>query len=301
MTMDFELQEFFSPKQMIRNRSFAHFGNPETTYPGTLVFCEDIEHLHRALQNPNVSAIVTRRQDFDRICAETNAGIAVAEHPRLAYWQIFIALVDRGVLRPEMEFGCGSGCKIHPTASISNKAWIGDDVTVEAHASIGDYCIVQTNSLIGAGARIGADGLENVRAGDRRLFIRHAGGVRLGERVVVLANAVVSRGVYPVFTSIGDDTHISLLCSIGHQSELGRRCSIAGNCLVGGSVEIGDDVILGPSVTIKDGVRIGNRARIRLGSVVIEDVEDDADISGNFAVRHISNLRNYVRSRNDSR
>jgi len=66
-------------------------------------------------------------------------------------------------------------------------------------------------------------------------------------------------------------------------------------------VKMGNDVVLGPSVAIKDGITIGNRARIRLGSVVIEDVKDGTDLSGNFAVRHLSNLRNYARIRNDSR
>jgi UDP-3-O-[3-hydroxymyristoyl] glucosamine N-acyltransferase len=301
MRTEFRLGDFVSEGQLIAPGSFIHFGDPEATQPYTLTFCENVDYLRRAASNPNVSAVLALRRDLDLLDGQPTTGIAVVENPRAVYWQAFVSLVKRGLIFPETEFGRGSGCRIHPSASVSEKAWIGDDVTIEAHASIGDYCIIGPGSHIGPGARIGAPGLENVKVGDRRLFIEHAGGVRLGERVIVLANAIVSRAVHPTFTTVGDDTHISLLSSIGHQSRIGKRCSIAGNCLIGGDATLGDDVTIGPSVTIRDGLRIGSHARIRIGSVVIEDVPDNGDVSGNFAVNHLTNLRSYARARHGSR
>lgn len=301
MSAEFKLGDFVEARELIRPGSFTHFDDPRTTKSSAIAFCEDLENLHRAIRNPNVSAILVRRCDLDRVGALPAVGTAVVESPRVVYWQAFVSLIKRGLLFPDMEFGRGSGCRIHPSASVSKKVWLGDGVTIEAHASISDYCIVGAGSHIGPGARIGADGLQSVNVEERKLFIDHAGGVRLGERVIVLANAVVSRAVHPVFTTVGDDTHVSLLSSIGHQSEVGKRCSIAGNCLIGGSTSLGDDVLIGPSVTIKDGIRIGDSARIRLGSVVIEDVPKGGDVSGNFAINHLTNLRSHVRSRNDAR
>jgi UDP-3-O-[3-hydroxymyristoyl] glucosamine N-acyltransferase LpxD len=298
---EFLLRDFVEPRELIQSGSFTHFDDPQAIKPSALAFCEDLENLYRAMQNPNVSAILALRRDLDRVGGQPTVGTAAVDHPRAVYWRAFVSLVKRGLIFPEMKFGRGSGCRIHPSASVSEKVWLGDDVTIEAQASIGDYCIIGAASNIGPGARIGADGLQSVNIAERKLFIGHAGGVRLGERVVVLANAVISRAVHPVFTTVGDDTHLSLLSSIGHQSEVGKRCSIAGNCLIGGSAKLGDDVVIGPSVTVKDGIRIGDNARIRLGSVVIEDVPDNGDVSGNFAINHVTNLRSYVRTRNEAR
>ncbi|KQW22302.1 hypothetical protein ASC80_02600 [Afipia sp. Root123D2] len=301
MSYEFQLQDIVASNELVQPGSFTHFGDPQATAPAALAYCEDLENLRSAMQNPNVSAIMARRSDFDLIGGLAGGGIAFVDHPRVVYWQAFLSLAERGLLVPEMEFGRGSRCRIHPSASVSGKTWIGDDVTIDAQASVSDYSVVGPGSIIGPGVRIGADGLQSLSIDGRKIFISHAGGVRLGERVVVLANAVISRAVHPIFTLVGDDTHLSLLSSIGHQSEIGPRCSIAGNCLIGGSVRMGSNVVIGPSVTIKDGLRIGDNARIRIGSVVIEDVPDRADISGNFAVNHVTNLRIYTRTRHGAR
>jgi UDP-3-O-[3-hydroxymyristoyl] glucosamine N-acyltransferase len=295
------LRDHFPDAAVIQDGVFSHFGNPASELPGALAFCDNIKNLEQAIRNANVSCVLTRRRDMDRVGGLSSKGLVMVDHPRRAYWQVFVGLAERGLLKPDMAYGRGAGCTIHPSAVVSEKVWLGDNVRVEAHASIADYSVIGSGSFIGSGARIGADGLQSIDLQDRKLFVRHAGGVKLGDRVVVLANAVISRGVHPVFTVVGDDTHLSLLSSIGHQSDIGSRCSIAGNCLIGGSVKMGHDVVLGPSVTIKDGVTIGSGARIRLGSVVVENVVDRADISGNFAINHTSNIRNYTRLRHGAR
>jgi UDP-3-O-[3-hydroxymyristoyl] glucosamine N-acyltransferase len=190
-----------------------------------------------------------------------------------------------------MEFGRGEGCRIHPTAVVSPKSWIGDRVEIAPHAVIEAYSAVDRDSFIGPGAIVGAEGLQVFATGEGATFVRHAGGVRVGRSVVLLANAVISKAVRPIFTEIGEYCSISLLTGIGHESRLGARCSLASNVVVGGSVTMKDDVWVGPSACIKDGVSIGARARILLGSVVVKDVADGEVLSGNFAIAHHRNLR----------
>lgn len=296
--MSFELSSLFSASAIRNNGCFNHFDVVETRVPGAIVFCETRRHFGVAASNPNVSAIVTTASAFSDLDMRRDVGLVICTHARFDYWTAFNSLVVRDELKPSMEFGRGQECQIHPSAVVSEKVLIGDRVEVQAGAVIGDYSIIGPDSVIGMGAKIGASGLESANGDGQRLIVRHAGGVRLGARVAVLANAIVSRAVHPSWTIIGDDTHISLLSSIGHQSTIGKNCSLAGNCLVGGGVRMGDGVIVGPSVSIKDGVSIGSGARIRIGSVVVQDVPAGKDVSGNFAMPHTANIRNYARIKN---
>jgi len=65
--------------------------------------------------------------------------------------------------------------------------------------------------------------------------------------------------------------------------------------MVSGNVIIGNSVWIGPSSTIRDGIKIGSNAKIRLGSVVLTDVAENEDVSGNFAYNHNKNLLNYLK------
>ena len=44
-------------------------------------------------------------------------------------------------------------------------------------------------------------------------------------------------------------------------------------------------------------VRIGEGAEVRLGAVVIRDVPDGGDVSGNFARGHAGNMKRYLKGR----
>ena len=268
----------------------------DTTLPDSLVYCEDTSYLQSAIKNSSVSVIITTPKLLAEHANPVGKGIVVSQHPRVDYWTLHNRMHRDRLILPQMEFGMGTGCKIHPSAIVSQKTMIGDHVDIGANAVIEDYSIILDNACIGPGAVIGAEGLQTFDMDGQKVPVRHAGGAKIGPGVCVLANAVVSKAVRPSFTEIGDGTQISLLSSVGHECKIGRNCSVAGNVIVGGSVEIGDAVRIGPGVTIKDSVRIGSDANIRLGSVVIKDVGSGESVSGNFALMHDKNLMNYLRN-----
>ncbi len=292
----FSLSRVFAGGKLLKNGDFSRFGTPDDAESGSLVFCENLEYLERAARNPGVTAILAPQDCIDRLAPE-GKGLISTDTPRVDYWIAFSSLVEAGELRPRMDFGRGAGCRIHPTAMVSERAYIGDGVVVDAHAYVGEYSELGPGAWIGPGACVAIDGLQNVRAGGRLIYVKHAGGARIGKGAVLLAQAIVQRAVYPTFTRVGHDTHISVRSSIGHESIIGQRCSIAGNCQLGGSVIVGDDVVIGLSSTLKDGIRVGSGARIRIGSVVIEDVEAGGDVSGNFALAHRAHLLAFARRR----
>ena len=72
---------------------------------------------------------------------------------------------------------------------------------------------------------------------------------------------------------------------------------VSGGVVIGGSTVIGDESFIGPGAIVKDGLRIGKRASIKLGAVVINNIDDSEEVSGNFAKRHSVTLREYSRMR----
>jgi len=59
---------------------------------------------------------------------------------------------------------------------------------------------------------------------------------------------------------------------------------------VGGGCVIGDGAYLGPGVVVSNGLNVGRGADVKIGSVVVSDVQDGESVSGNFAVSHKKNL-----------
>jgi UDP-3-O-[3-hydroxymyristoyl] glucosamine N-acyltransferase len=294
----FDLKSFFAAHEVVLDGPFERLGTVETKEPRSLAFAENDSYLERALANPNVSALILATWLYDSNRHLLSKPAVVVEHPRFRYWTLHNLLVEQNLIGLSVEPRRGTDCSIHPSAVVGSRVAIGDQVSIGANAVIEDGTVIKDGAVISPGAVIGAQGMQfTPLPGGSRLFIRHAGGVKLGRNVHVLSNAIVSRAVDPSYTSIGDDTIISLLVSVGHNSRIGERCSIAGNVLIGGSVIIGDDVWVGPSVTIKDGVTIGAKARLILGAVVIENVGEGQAVSGNFALPHSRNLQAYVKAR----
>jgi UDP-3-O-[3-hydroxymyristoyl] glucosamine N-acyltransferase len=292
----FRLSDFFASDTLVRPGEFSRVGTPDTSIAGTLVWCGDDVFVQTALSNPNVSALLTTRELLARIDVPSRFGIVASSDPRAEFWALHNRMVAGDLLFAAMDFGRGEHCRIHPSAIVSPKSRIGDYVEIGPGAIVESYTEIGRGSVVGPGAVLGAEGLQTYRTDAGSLLVRHAGGTSLGSEVVVLAGAVISKAVHVGFTSIGDASQISVQSAVGHESQLGRGCSLAGHVLVGGSVTMGDDVWVGPSACIKDGVRIGRGARILIGSVVVQDVADGAEISGNFAIPHLRNLRRHAQA-----
>lgn len=290
------LSENIKHVSFVSQGDFKYFGNPDSIEAGALAFATNLEWYKRALSNSNVTSIITTSELMKSVEGVADKGIGVSSSPRDAYWEAFSNMQAKGALTPGMDFDIGENSLIHPTASVSDKVKIGRNVRIGPYAVIGDYSQLGDDCEIHEGCVVGCEGMQLYRsAGGKAALVRHAGGVRLGNSVSMLARSMVSKAVHPVFTQIGDETCLSLMVSVGHQSVVGKNCSIAGNCLLGGSVRMGDNVIVGPSATIKDSVFIGDGARIRMGSVVISNVLANQDVSGNFALSHAKNLKDYVK------
>jgi UDP-N-acetylglucosamine acyltransferase len=188
--------------------------------------------------------------------------------------------------------------QIHPTAIVSPKAQLADDVTV------GPHTIIEDDVIVGAGCRIASS-------------VLLASGARLGERVKVSHAAVIGTqpqdlkfGGEPTLAKIGDDTMIREYVTVNRgtsahgESVVGKNCllmaysHVAHDCVVGdnvimanavnigGHVEIDEFAIVGGMVPVHQFTKIGAHSMIGGGFRVVQDVVPYA-LMGGFPLRTI--------------
>ncbi len=147
----------------------------------------------------------------------------------------------------------------------------------------------------------------NIFIGDRVVIYqdKDGGSVEFGERVHIYGETFIQSGSGGSL-KIGDNSHIHPRCQISaYESSIfiGNEVQIAPNCAFypynhsiepgkpikeqalhsKGDIIVDDDAWLGFGVIVLDGVRIGKGAVIGAGSVVTQDIPDNAIACGNPA------------------
>jgi UDP-3-O-[3-hydroxymyristoyl] glucosamine N-acyltransferase len=192
--------------------------------------------------------------------------------------------------------------EIHGSAIVDASAVLRGHVRIEAGVRIGPNvvisgpAVVRRNACIDAGAIVGCEGLYAKTIRGHRIHIPHFGGVEVGEQAYLHAGSVVVRSaIKGEATRIGKDAHIGVMANVGHDAEIGEAATLSSHCVIAGRARIGAYAWIGASATISNAIRVGEHARVRLGAVVIRDVADRGDVSGNFAVEHARTLRTYLK------
>ncbi len=265
--------------------SLTHYTH--SPHPWTLTFCLNSQAIHVAGRNPNISAVVTTEDLASNLGSDI--GVLVADSPKNAFFQIHNVL-NRDLPRNPVDWQINSSAAVHPSASVSDQCTLGRNVVIGANAVIEDFVVIGADSFVGPGAVIGARGVHNTYIDGQMLRVVDAGGVYVGERTEILANAVVQRSYFREDTYIGHDVRIGPLTNIGHGSRIEDRAVIAGGTQLAGWVNVGVDAFLGPRTVVRNHTEIGARADVKLGSVVIGDVPEDTAVSGNFAIGHRKHL-----------
>lgn len=214
-------------------------------------------------------------------------GLAVASDPISALFKSHYQLDDNGFY--EHDFAN----EIHPDAVISPHAFVADrsvkigaqtvigpNATILEHVVIGDRC------RIGPGTVVGARGFEVRKIDGTLKVLRHTGGVLVGNDVEIMANSCVCRALLGGATRIGDRSAVDNMVQVGHNVQIGKDARIAAHALLGGSSRYGDEAWIGPNATVRNSISIGARARVSMGSVVTQNVSDDATVTGHFALPH---------------
>ncbi len=174
--------------------------------------------------------------------------------------------------------------QIHPTAIISDKAKIGDNVTIGPNAIIEADTIIDDNVTIGAnclvaqytelkknvtlfhGAVVGTVPQDLKFAGEKSRLV-------IGEGTTIREYAMLNRGTADSGeTVIGKNCLLMAYSHVAHDCRVGDNVILANAVNLAGHIEIGNNVIIGGVVPVHQFVKIGDHAMIGGGFRVPQDV-----------------------------
>ncbi len=260
---------------------------PFLTFMGNPKFADRI--------SPYASCVLCSAELADRL-PQSMEGVFVTESPKEAFQLIHNGLrKNADYCLPEKPNRTGEGCVISERASIAgNSVEIGDRVIIEDNVTIYDHVRIGNDCVIRSGAVIGGKAFTFAATKDNRILgMEDLGQVVIGDRVEIFSLAHITKGILPTdITYIGDDAKIDALVQIGHGSVIGERTLIAEGAVIAGNVRIGADSWVGVNATVSNRIRIGDHARVSLGSVVTKDVASGQTVTGNFAIDHMTFIRN---------
>ncbi len=192
---------------------------------------------------------------------------------------------------------------IHPTAIVSSKAELADDVEV------GPYAIIGENVIIGPGVAIGAHSVIErfVTIGANCRIFQYASigappqdlkfkgeesFVKIGARTVIREFVTINRGtaVGGGITQVGDDCFLMAYTHVAHDCIVGNRVVLANNATLAGHITIGDYATVGGLVAIHQFVKIGDHAFIGGMSGVGKDIPPYVIAAGARVTLHGLNI-----------
>jgi len=288
------LSDYFEKTDIRREGEFLTLGHAGSLVKDTLAYCDTLFYLKTVMQNENISCIITTSELAEE--EKVSKGCVLSADPRSAFYRLHNRLVEHHAYALAIEYGMGMNCQIHKSTRISKRTRVGDRVTIGEYAVIKDEVIIGDGTFIDAGAVIGCEGILYMKEGGNNLFVRHAGGVRIGKDVTILSQAVIVRSIHDsLLTTIGDHAIIGIASNIGHEAQIGRNCVVSGNCVIARMAQIEEGAWIGTASFVREYVKIGRFAKVMAGSVVIRDVGESMSVSGNFAIDHRINAMEYLK------
>ncbi len=184
---------------------------------------------------------------------------------------------------------------IHPSAVISERARIADDVV------IGPFCVVEDDVEIQSGTRLMASVYVARGARIGRYCTIYPGAViatppqdlkyageattaEIADHTVIRECVTIHRGTKASGrTVVGAHCLIMAYCHIAHDCVIGDRVIMANATQLGGHVTVEDDVVLGGATLIHQFCRIGRLAMTGAGTKITKDVAPFLLVNGNMA------------------
>jgi UDP-N-acetylglucosamine acyltransferase len=174
--------------------------------------------------------------------------------------------------------------KIHPTAIVSPKAKLGENIQVEPFAiiyddvEIGDDCVIGPSAAIYDGARIGnrvkifqsaavANLPQDLKYDNEETFFY------VGDDSVIREFVTLHKGTKETGESrIGKNCLIMAYTHVAHDVQIGDNCIIANSVQIAGHITIEDWVIIGGGTLIHQFGKIGQHSMVGGGMHVNMDI-----------------------------
>jgi len=173
---------------------------------------------------------------------------------------------------------------ISPLANISPKAKIGNNVTIEAFATvyhdvdIGDNCYIHPNAviypdtIIGEGCKIFPGAVIGIVSQDLK-YKGEKSNTIIGKNTTIREYATIHKGTADrITTKVGDNCLIMCYTHLGHDCWLGNNVIIANNGSLAGHITVEDFVIIEGVVAAQQFVNIGAHSFVAGASLVRKSI-----------------------------
>jgi UDP-N-acetylglucosamine acyltransferase len=176
------------------------------------------------------------------------------------------------------------GTIIHPTAIVSPKAKLGENVTVgpftiiEDDVQIGDGSSIASNALIANGTRLGRECkvYHGAALGTPPQDLKFRGEIttlEVGDHTVIREFVTMNRGTHERWkTLVGNHCFFMAYTHVAHDCIVGNHVILANSANMGGHVIIEDHAVVGGIVAIHQFSHIGCHSMIGGGFRVTKDV-----------------------------
>jgi len=176
--------------------------------------------------------------------------------------------------------------KIHPLATVSASARIGENVEIGPYAFvddnvvIGDNCKIHPHAVIysfvkmGTGCEVFPGAVVGAVPQDLK-FDGEETYVEIGDNVTIRECATINRGTKASgkgVTKVGDNTLIMSYVHIAHDCRVGNHCILTSYVGIAGETDVDDWAILGGGTKVHQFSHIGTHAMVGGGSKVNKDI-----------------------------
>lgn len=183
-------------------------------------------------------------------------GVAIGAH----------AVIESGVVLGDGVV-IGAGCFVGKNSKLGARSKLWANVTIYHNVRIGDDCLVQSGTVIGA------DGFGYANERGEWIKIPQLGGVVIGNRVEIGANTCIDRGAIDD-TRIADNVIIDNLTQIAHNVEIGYGTAVAGCTTFAGSTKIGKYCIIGGASVFNGHIEIADQVTITGMAMVMRSITE---------------------------
>jgi UDP-N-acetylglucosamine acyltransferase len=183
----------------------------------------------------------------------------------------------------------------HPSALISKKAKLADDVQVGPYTIIGDkvkigrgtrigaYCLIEGNTILGGGCQV----FTGAVIGSPPQDLKYKGEdnfLEIGDNNIIREYCTFNPGTGEKGkTIVGNNNLFMAYAHIAHDCRVGNHCVIANNGTLAGHVTIEDNAVIGGLVAIHQFVRVGKLSIIGGCSKVVQDIPPYSTCDGHPA------------------
>lgn len=198
--------------------------------------------------------------------------------------------------------------KIHPTAIVSKKAKLSDDIQIGPYAIIGDnavigkgtligaYCVIEGNTTIGKSCEV----FTGAVLGSKPQDLKYKGAksfLEIGDNNIIREYCTFNPGTTENSkTFVGSNNIFMAYSHVAHDCIIGNECIIANNGTLAGHVTIEDKAVIGGLVAVHQFVRVGKLSIIGGCSKVVQDIPPYSTCDGHPAQVYGLNLIGLRRS-----